>query len=40
MTLTTLLRDARRDCATLTRGQRFDRCPAEAGVKFREVNPK
>ena len=25
MTLTTLLRDARRDCATLTRGQRFDR---------------
>ena len=25
MTLATLLRDARRDCATLTRGQRFDR---------------
>ena len=24
MTLDTLLRDARRDCATLTRGQRFD----------------
>ena len=24
MTLATLLRDARRDCATLTRGQRFD----------------
>lgn len=25
MTLATLLRDARRDCATLTRGHRFDR---------------
>lgn len=25
MTITTLLRDARRDCATLTRGHRFDR---------------
>ena len=25
MTLSTLLRDARRDCATLTRGHRFDR---------------
>ncbi len=24
MTLATLLRDARQDCATLTRGQRFD----------------